>query len=223
MPKRYRAGAIGCGFFAANHLHAWAEMEDVDLVAVCDLDRKKAEAAAATYGVPSVYDDADAMLKSEKLDFVDIITTMPTHRPLAELVARHGLPMIVQKPFAPTIEDCRAIVDAAAAAGVPLMVHENFRFQTPIKAVRAVLESGVIGRAIFRPYRLADSLRRLCQSALSRRRRAFSPARSRHPSGGRRSLTCSARSIGSPAGPRASSRASRARTRRPSCSGIRAG
>lgn len=149
MSKRYRAGVIGCGFFAANHLHAWRQMEDVDLVAVCDLDRQKAEAAAATHAVASVYDDADAMLTSEKLDFVDIITTMPTHRPLAELVARHGVPMIVQKPFAPTIEDCRAIVDAAAAAGVPLMVHENFRFQTPIKAVRTVLDSGVIGRPFF--------------------------------------------------------------------------
>ena len=149
MSKRYRAGVIGCGFFAANHLHAWNQIEDVDLVAVCDLDRQKAEAAAAKHGIASVYDDAEAMLTSEGLDFVDIITTMPTHRPLAELAARHRVPMIVQKPFAPTIEDCRAIVDAAAAAGVPLMVHENFRFQTPIKAVRAVLDSGVIGRPFF--------------------------------------------------------------------------
>ncbi len=149
MPERFRAGVIGCGFFAANHLHAWRQMGDVDLVAVCDLDRTKAEAAAGTYGVPSVYDDAEAMLATEKLDFVDIVTTMPTHRAIAELAAAHRVPMIVQKPFAPTIEDCRAIVDAAAAAAVPLMVHENFRFQTPIKAVREVLDSGLIGRPFF--------------------------------------------------------------------------
>jgi len=149
MSRRYRAGVIGCGFFAANHLHAWAQMDDVDLVAVCDIDQAKAEAAATTHGVPSVYRDAETMLTSEKLDFVDIVTTMPTHRPIAELVASHGVPMIVQKPFAPTIEDCRAIVKAAAGAGGPLMVHENFRFQTPIKAVHAVLDSGVIGRPFF--------------------------------------------------------------------------
>ncbi|MEM8949697.1 MAG: Gfo/Idh/MocA family oxidoreductase [Pseudomonadota bacterium] len=149
MPERFRAGVIGCGFFAANHLHAWRQIEDVDLVAVCDLDRSKAEAAAATHGVASVYDDAEAMLASEKLDFVDIVTTMQTHRKVAELAASQRVPMIVQKPFAPTIEDCRAIVDAAAASAVPLMVHENFRFQTPINAVREVLESGVIGRPFF--------------------------------------------------------------------------
>ena len=149
MTKRFRAGVIGCGFFAANHLHAWRAIEDVDLAAVCDLDLAKAEAAAATHDVASVYDDVEAMLASENLDFVDIVTTMPTHRPIAERVAAHRLPMIVQKPFAPTIEDCRAIVDAAAAAAVPLMVHENFRFQTPIKAVRDVLDSGVIGKPFF--------------------------------------------------------------------------
>ena len=149
MEKRFRAGVIGCGFFAQNHLHAWRDIEEVDLVAVCDLDRSKAEASAASHGVPAVYDDAEAMLTSEKLDFVDIVTTMPTHRAMAELAARHRVPMIVQKPFAPTIEDCRAIVDAAAHAGVPLMVHENFRFQTPIKAVREVLDRGVIGDPFF--------------------------------------------------------------------------
>ncbi|MEZ5934977.1 MAG: Gfo/Idh/MocA family oxidoreductase [Alphaproteobacteria bacterium] len=149
MTKRYRAGVIGCGFFAANHLHAWQDIADVDLVAVCDVDLGKAQAAAEKYAISAVYDDAEAMFKSEKPDFVDIVTTMPTHRPLAELAAKHGVPMIVQKPFAPTIDDCRAIVDAAATAGVPLMVHENFRFQTPIKAVRAVLDSGAIGKPFF--------------------------------------------------------------------------
>ncbi len=149
MPERFRAGVIGCGFFAANHLHAWRQIDDVDLVAVCDLDHAKADAASRKFGVPTSYDDAAQMLASEKLDFVDIVTTMPTHRPIAELAASHGVPMIVQKPFAPTIEDCRAIVKAAAAAGVSLMVHENFRFQTPIKAVCEVLDSGVIGTPFF--------------------------------------------------------------------------
>lgn len=149
MAERLRAGVIGCGFFAANHLHSWRQIDDVDVVAVCDLDREKAKTTAEMHGVPSVYHDAETMLSAEKLDFVDIVTTMPTHRPIAELAASHGVPMIVQKPFAPTIEDCKAIVDAAAAAAVPLMVHENFRFQTPIKAVRAVLEEELIGEPFF--------------------------------------------------------------------------
>lgn len=149
MGETLRGAVIGCGFFAANHLHAWRQIKDVELVAVCDLDKDKAKAAAATFGVPKSYTDAARMLEAEKPDFVDIVTTMPTHRPLVELAAGMGIPMIVQKPFAPTIGDCKAMVDAAAAAVVPLMVHENFRFQTPIKAVRSVLDDGVIGKPFY--------------------------------------------------------------------------
>ncbi len=146
---RFRAGLIGCGFFARNHLHAWKDISEVELVAVCDRDVPKAEAAGAEFGVAGVYGDAAEMFAREKLDFVDIVTTMPSHRPLVELAARHRVPTIVQKPFAPTWEDCVAMVEACEAAGVPLMVHENFRFQAPMMAARRVLESGAIGEVYF--------------------------------------------------------------------------
>jgi predicted dehydrogenase len=95
------------------------------------------------------YADAKALLESERLDFVDIVTTMPSHRPLVELAAEHKVPAIVQKPFGPTIADCRAMVAACRQAGTPLMVHENFRFQTPIMAVREALDAGTIARPFF--------------------------------------------------------------------------
>ena len=140
---------IGCGFFAQNHLHAWRDLSartpGARLVAVCDTDPAKAAAAASKFGVPRWYGNAEEMFAAERLDFVDIATTMPSHRPLAELAARRGVPMIVQKPLAPTMADCQAIVAAAAGAGVTLMVHENFRFQTPMRRVRDVLAAQEIG------------------------------------------------------------------------------
>ena len=146
---KVRGAVIGCGFFAQNHLHAWNDIADVRLVAVCDKDAAKAKAAAETFRVPAWYDNAEEMFASQKLDFVDIATTMPTHRALVELAARHRVPTIVQKPFAPTWDDCVAMVGACNAAGVPLMVHENFRFQAPLIAVRRVLEAGEIGTPYF--------------------------------------------------------------------------
>jgi predicted dehydrogenase len=70
---------------------------------------------------------------------------MDTHRPLAELAFEHRVGTIVQKPFAPTLEDCVAMVHAAEAAGVFLAVHENFRFEAPIRTVKDVLDGGSIG------------------------------------------------------------------------------
>jgi predicted dehydrogenase len=144
-----RGALIGCGFFARNHLHAWREIDGVTLVAVCDRELDKATRAGAEFKVPHVYADAAAMFEREALDFVDIATTMPSHRALVELAARHGVAVIVQKPFAPSWVDCVAMVQACRDAQVPLMVHENFRFQAPMLALQRVLRSGAIGTPTF--------------------------------------------------------------------------
>ena len=60
----FRGVLIGCGFFADNHLRAWHEIEGATIVAVCDRDRGKAEAAALKHGIARIYDDAEAMLVS---------------------------------------------------------------------------------------------------------------------------------------------------------------
>ena len=77
---KLRGMLIGCGFFAENHLNAWTSMRDtplegVELVAVCDRDLAKAEAAARRFGIPRAYADAETMLAKQKPDFVDIATT----------------------------------------------------------------------------------------------------------------------------------------------------
>lgn len=142
-------GLIGCGFFAQNHLNAWRDLASGGLVAVCDSDPAKARAAAERFGIPRCYTDAGAMFAAERLDFVDIATTMGSHRALVELAMRHGVPAIVQKPFAPNFEDCRAMVAAADRAGVALMVHENFRFQTPMRRAQAAIAAGAIGEPVW--------------------------------------------------------------------------
>lgn len=148
-PAEFRGVLIGCGFFADNHLHAWREIDGVGIAAVCDRDRAKAEAAARKHGVARVYDDAEAMLAAERPDFVDVATTVQSHRPLVELAARLGVPVICQKPFALSLADAQAMVGACEAAGVPLMVHENFRWQAPMLAAAAIANSGDIGRPYF--------------------------------------------------------------------------
>jgi predicted dehydrogenase len=149
MSERLRGTVIGCGFFAENHLNAWASIPDVELVAVCDLDSAKAENAARRFGAGAHYTDAATMLRETKPDFVDIATTVPSHRPLVELAASMKVPAIVQKPFGPTLADCEAMVAACAAAGVPLMVHENFRFQPPLRRIGELIDQGLIGTPHF--------------------------------------------------------------------------
>lgn len=137
---------IGCGFFAQNHLHAWRDIEGVRIVALCDADEPRLHATGRAFGIERLYTNAAAMLQAERLDFVDIATTVSSHRELVEMAAAARVAAICQKPFAPTLADARAMVDACREARVPLMVHENFRWQSAIQAVGAALHDGAIGQ-----------------------------------------------------------------------------
>ncbi|SIR24134.1 Predicted dehydrogenase [Rhizobium sp. RU20A] len=140
-----KGALIGCGFFAVNQMHAWAGLEGVEIVAICDRDPERLRIIGDQFGIGRRHQDAEAMMAEGGFDFVDIATTVNSHRALVELAALHRLPAICQKPFAPTLADAKAMVAAMEAAGVPLMIHENFRWQTPILAAKSVLASGAIG------------------------------------------------------------------------------
>ena len=142
-----KGALIGCGFFAQNHLNAWRDLraEGVELIAVCDIDPEKAKTAAETFGIPRTYTNPAALFESEDLDFVDIATRTETHRDVVSLAIQHGIRTIVQKPLSPDWATSLAMVRLAKKADVPLAVHENFRYQAPMQAVKRVLDSGVIG------------------------------------------------------------------------------
>ncbi|PYE34796.1 putative dehydrogenase [Rhizobium sp. PP-F2F-G38] len=144
MPS-FRGALIGCGFFAVNQMHAWQDVRGAEIVAICDRDPERLRIVGDQFGIARRYSDAAQMMADGGFDFVDIATTVNSHRALVEMAASHSLPVICQKPFAPTLRDAKAMVAACEAVAVPLMIHENFRWQTPIQAVRKALETAQIG------------------------------------------------------------------------------
>lgn len=142
----HRGVLIGCGFFARNHMEAWARTAGVRIVGVCDTDPAKAAAFAAAYGAEAGTDAAE-MLARLRPDFVDIATTVGSHRALVELAAAHARVVICQKPFAETLEDGAAMVAACVARGAVLTVHENFRWQRPMREMKARI--GAVGTPRF--------------------------------------------------------------------------
>lgn len=145
---RLRAAVIGAGYFSHFHYDAWSRIEAVEVVACCDTDRKKADDIAGKYRIKNAYEDARRMLDHCQADFVDIITRPDTHHEMVRLVAERGLPMICQKPLAPTFQEAQAIVECAQQAGVRLMVHENFRFQPWYREMKRLMAAGEIGHKL---------------------------------------------------------------------------
>ena len=146
--KTLRGVAVGAGYFSQFHLNAWSRMKDVDLVAVCDLDRDKASLVAGQHGIKNVYTDVATMLQQEKPDFIDIITRPDSHLAIVRAAAAAGVHVICQKPLAPTIEEAEQLVTTANCAGIQLMVHENFRFQPWYREIRDLLDRGVVGNQL---------------------------------------------------------------------------
>jgi len=146
--RTLRGAMLGCGHIAPFHLRAWAEIEGVEIVALANRTVGKAEARAREFGIhPShVYSDYRELLDREELDFVDIATAPHVHRQQVEAAARRGLHVLCQKPFAPTLEEARAMVAACQRAGVLLSINENWRWRTWYREIKRLLDEGAIGR-----------------------------------------------------------------------------
>lgn len=139
-----RFAIFGTGFWSRFQLAGWRELEGAECVALYNRTRSRAEALAREFGVPAVYDDPEELLRREQLDFVDVITDVGTHSRFVHLAAAHRLPVICQKPMAPDLAAARQMVETCRAAGVPLLIHENWRWQYPLRRLkRALLESDV--------------------------------------------------------------------------------
>ena len=147
--KKLRYAVFGTGFWSQFQIAAWNEVGGVDLTALYNRTLSKAEKIAEKYSVPKVYDEAEALITAEDLDFIDIITEIDAHAPLVYLAAKHKIPVICQKPMAPDLLTARKMVDACDEANIPFYIHENWRWQTPIRELHRLLCDGTIGK-IFR-------------------------------------------------------------------------
>lgn len=147
-----RAGLIGAGHISAQHAPAWVASPDATLVAVCDLDRARAEsrrAQLASLGNAdvAVFTDVDEMLATTRLDCVDIATRPETHRALVERAAIAGLHVLCQKPLAASLDEAEAMVGVCQRAGIRFMVTEMWRYLPWFRDVRRLLDGGAIGQA----------------------------------------------------------------------------
>lgn len=144
-----RFALFGAGFWSYYQLAGWKELQGAECVALCDRVLSKAESRAREFGVPRVYSNPAEVFQKEQLDFVDIATSPETHQELVELAAAHHLPVICQKPMAMSYREAEGMVKTCLEAGVQFFVHENWRWQTPFRALKRVLDEGRIGQ-VFR-------------------------------------------------------------------------
>lgn len=145
MASPLKVGLIGAGWVTQHHLKGWAALGDAaKVVAIADPSHERATERAGAFGIPAVFERAQDMLAAGGIDAVDIAAPRAVHAELARLAASHNLPILCQKPLAPTLAEAEQLV-ADIGGPVRLMVHENWRFRAYYRQAAAWIREGRIG------------------------------------------------------------------------------
>jgi UDP-N-acetylglucosamine 3-dehydrogenase len=140
-----RAVVIGVGSMGRNHARVYAELEEVQLVAVSDLDQSQAEKVASQFGVRA-YANYVAMLESERPDLASVVVPTREHLNVARAAIERGIHVLVEKPIASTLAEGQEMIRLAEQYGVKLSVGHIERFNPAIIELKQRLECGELGR-----------------------------------------------------------------------------
>ncbi|GAG56451.1 unnamed protein product [marine sediment metagenome] len=144
-------GLIGCGRIAKRHAHVLGEIEGLHLQAVCDIIPERAWELKRQYNVPWLYDsmsDMSEVIQYSSIDILSVLTPSGLHAQHVIELAHYGIPIVVEKPMALTLEDADAMIEACEEYNTPLFVVKQNRFNLPIVLLREAIESGALGELI---------------------------------------------------------------------------
>jgi len=143
--KRIRFGVAGLGRAFTLLAPTLARDPRIELVAAADPRAPARERFAAEFGA-RVYASVEALCADPAVEAVYVATPHALHAQHACLAAAAGKHVLVEKPMALTLGECRAMIEAARAAGVQLLVGPSHSFDPPVRQARALIERGELGR-----------------------------------------------------------------------------
>ena len=147
MSKKFKVGIIGNGGIARGvHVPFYVRDPRVEVVAVCDIIRERAEAFKKDFFPEAeVFTDYKKLLARKDIDYVDICTPNYLHSEIAVAASKAGKHVFCEKPDAVSPKKAQAMADAAEAAGKKLMVMRNNRFSDPSAYAKKYIEEGRMG------------------------------------------------------------------------------
>lgn len=139
---------VGAGFWGNNHIRVLNGFPEVELVAVCDVDKRRADALSEKYGLRS-YEDSISMYKNEEIDAVTICVWSSKLAEETIKALKMGKHVFVEKPMASSVSEARRVLKVAKATKLKLQVGFIERFNPAVRRVKKIIEDGVIGVPIF--------------------------------------------------------------------------
>jgi predicted dehydrogenase len=142
-------GLIGLGYWGPNLLRVLADMPDVDVKWICDLDPQRLERFGRRYPRSAQTTEADLLLDDPEVEALLIATPVFTHFDLASKALRAGKHVFVEKPLASSSEEAAQLLRLAEAEGRTLMCGHTFVYSPPVRVVKSLLDARELGDIYF--------------------------------------------------------------------------
>src|SRR5215475_12924099 len=142
---KLKVGIIGVGGIANTHMPGWRTSEHAQVVAGADVAEDVLNAWGQQNEIARLTTHPEALIADPDIDIIDICTPNNYHAPLAIAALKAGKHVLCAKPLAPTPDDIRQMMAARDASGKLLMTAQHFRFSGTAKAMKAEIQTGVLG------------------------------------------------------------------------------
>lgn len=139
-----KIGLVGVGGISGAHIPAWEEMNDAELVALCDVRPERME----KYSTKRCYTDFDEMLEKEELDILDICLPTYLHADFAIKAMNKGINVITEKPISLNENDVELVYSAAEKNNVKFMVAQVLRFWPEYEVLKEIYDSKKYGKLL---------------------------------------------------------------------------
>jgi predicted dehydrogenase len=140
-----RIGVIGYGYWGPNVVRNLQNLENCQLVTICDKSSESLQRASRVYPGVELTTDFSELLTSPQIDAVAVVTPVWTHFELAKAALQNGKHVFVEKPFTSTHQQAQELIELAERNNLKIMVDHTFLFSGAVRKIRELIDDGTLG------------------------------------------------------------------------------
>ena len=142
-------GVIGYGYWGPNVVRNLDQLDQVDVLQVCDLSASARQRAQKAFPELEVTADPSAVLSSPDIDAIAVVTPVWTHFEIARTALENGKHVFVEKPFTSNSVQAQELIELAEKKNLKIMVDHTFLFTGAVRKIRQLLQEDTLGRLYY--------------------------------------------------------------------------
>src|SRR5215472_15960148 len=144
-----RFGVIGYGYWGPNIVRNLDQLEETQVLAVCDKSAASRRKVQKAYPHIRVSGDPAELIAAKDIDAIAVITPVWTHYELAKAALESGKHVFVEKPFTSTVAQAEELIELADRKNLKIMVDHTFLFTGAVKKIKQLLQDGTLGKLYY--------------------------------------------------------------------------